>query len=191
MIRGGLAFVAALVLAGLPAAFRWSDGGAFAVDGAVLVVLAVLLPRTERRAVPAVLAACWVLLLVFEGGMLGGRSTMGEDPVVYDGIQLLWHLGVVLQDLYGPWRFWGAVGAGLLATVALSAAAFFAFRLLVRGPWRVLPGGMAVLVGVAGVGVAGPHVATALAADRIAASVELYARFQGLRHSDAHARHMA
>lgn len=177
-----------LVLAVVPLLPRMTDlEPAWAVEPLLLVLVALLVPRkwAERKVASGVFAVAWMAILLFELGMSGGRFTMNEDPVLYDGVQLLWHLGVLLADLYGQAALVAAMLAFVAAALLCGALAEVAFRQLMGEERRDVGAGW--VLGVAGLAAfSTPFSAGALFNDRFVQSVELYDRVATLARSDAH-----
>ncbi len=182
--------VVALMMALPPLLPRLLDQGRLTLEAFLVVGLALALPRRRYRTWSAGLAALWGLLLVFEIGMALGRMLTHEEPVLYDGLQLVNHLGILLLDLYG-WRFVVALGLAALGAFGVGLLAERGMALLLRTAHRPLA--VLTLVGAALLAATTyePYVTLPLAVDRTRASWMLYQRVQGLRHTDAYAPHMA
>lgn len=189
VVRWGIALCAALLLLGLPWGPRVVDEPSrWVVEGAFLVLLAGLVPRRSRRWT-WLLALVWLFLLLFEGAMFGSRTATQEDMVLYDGFQLLWHLGVLSLDLNGwSWSLWALAGVltGVVFALGVGRVAFSVLLDRSRVP--------AVLVGVLGLGTAvymEPFSSSWLFGRRAVASVELLQRIQTFQRSDLHEPHVA
>lgn len=189
-MKNVLQVLVALVLAAVPILPRALDEGGFALDGVVLVILAAVVPRTKSRWLAGLFGGLWALLVLFEVGMYFGRGAMGEEPVLWDGLQLVRHLGVLTADLYGQGVVLTALGAGALALAGAFGLVSLAFSWFlgeqVRG--RVLIPAL-LFCGLAALG--SPTSATFRAVDSTVASLDLLRRVGGIRVSGAHDVHMA
>lgn len=89
-----------------------------------LMIIAGLLAWVRR---PALAAAVWTLLLVYELDRFVGHWLMGQDPLLFDQVLLLRHLVVLARDLMGVWGVLALVGV-VVVVVLLGLGAWGLFR---------------------------------------------------------------